>query len=92
MCVCVHMCPHVQMPSISQEPVAGQPFPLSTEREVSSIPKASPDKDGGRWVYPSEQMFFNAMVRKVSSTHCCVCVCVSMSQSGGRGGGGLMRS
>ena len=49
------------MPSLSQEPLPGQPFELSKDREVSSIPKA----DNTRWVYPSEQMFFNAMVRKV---------------------------
>ena len=54
------------MPNISQEPAAGQPFSLSTNRVVSSIPKADPKDEN--WVYPSEQMFFNAMVRKVSRT------------------------
>lgn len=34
--------------------------PLSSEREVSSIPKAS----DGNWVYPSESQFFAAMERK----------------------------
>jgi cytochrome c heme-lyase len=33
---------------------------LSTEREVSSIPKAT----DGKWVYPSEAQFFAAMARK----------------------------
>ncbi|KAJ7074223.1 cytochrome c/c1 heme-lyase [Mycena amicta] len=33
---------------------------LSTEREVSSIPKAA----DGNWVYPSEVQFFAAMARK----------------------------
>jgi cytochrome c heme-lyase len=33
---------------------------LSSERDVSSIPKAS----GGNWVYPSESQFFAAMARK----------------------------
>ncbi|KAF5373127.1 hypothetical protein D9758_001694 [Tetrapyrgos nigripes] len=33
---------------------------LSTEREVSTIPKAS----DGNWVYPSEAQFFSAMARK----------------------------
>ena len=61
------MCTLVQMPDVGQEPVPGQPFSLSTERQVSSIPKA--DNEGERWVYPSEQMFFNAMVRKVRQ-HC----------------------
>ena len=45
----------------SQEPSPGQPFPLSVEREVSTIPKAGADE---KWVYPSEQMFWNAMIRK----------------------------
>ena len=85
------------MPNMSQEPMEGQPFPLSTEREVSSIPKASAGKDGERWVYPSEQMFFNAMVRKVGlpmpvCVCVCVCVCVvSWSQFIDRGGGGLRK-
>lgn len=44
-----------------QEPHPEQPFPLSTNRQESSIPKA----DGtGNWMYPSEQMFWNAMIRK----------------------------
>ncbi|KAF8123786.1 cytochrome c/c1 heme lyase-domain-containing protein [Boletus edulis] len=34
---------------------------LSTEREVSSIPRAS---DASNWVYPSEVQFFAAMARK----------------------------
>lgn len=44
-----------------QQPHPEQPFELSTKRQVSSIPKA----DGtGNWEYPSEQMFWNAMIRK----------------------------
>lgn len=44
-----------------QKPHPEQPFSLSTERQESSIPKA----DGtGNWMYPSEQMFWNAMIRK----------------------------
>lgn len=44
-----------------QAPMPGQPFDLSKEREQSTIPKA----DGsGNWMYPSEQMFWNAMIRK----------------------------
>ena len=54
----------VQMPRLSQEPAPGQPFPLSTSRERSSIPKAD-GAEGETWTYPSEQMFFNAMLRKV---------------------------
>ncbi|KAG0226894.1 cytochrome c1 heme lyase [Mortierella sp. GBAus27b] len=59
-----------------------QRLDLDTERELSTIPKASsavdpygssssgahaPDPDGDQekvWIYPSEQMFFNAMKRK----------------------------
>jgi len=52
------------MPNLSQEPAPGQPFPLSTSRERSTIPKAG-GKEEETWVYPSEQMFFNAMLRKV---------------------------
>lgn len=44
-----------------QLPSPGQPFPLSTQREVSSIPRSGKDSN---WVYPSEQMFWNAMLRK----------------------------
>ncbi|KAA3673202.1 cytochrome c heme-lyase [Paragonimus westermani] len=55
--------PNNMMPPPNQKPSPGQPFPLSIEREVSSIPKAD-DPNGDRWVYPSAQMFWNAMVRK----------------------------
>ncbi|RPB16007.1 cytochrome c and c1 heme-lyase [Morchella conica CCBAS932] len=49
---------------------------LGTEREVSSIPRAGTEGSNsehdphttkganGRWIYPSEEMFFNAMKRK----------------------------
>ncbi|EDV22318.1 uncharacterized protein TRIADDRAFT_28549 [Trichoplax adhaerens] len=50
------------MPPPNQRPSPGQPFSLSTDREISSIPKAS-DKEE-KWVYPSPQMFWNAMLRK----------------------------
>lgn len=46
----------------NQKPAPDQPFDLSTERQVSTIPKADSDKD--HWVYPSPQMFWNAMLRK----------------------------
>ncbi|VIO92927.1 cytochrome C-type heme lyase, putative [Brugia malayi] len=49
------------MPPPNQKPAPGQPFPLSTERQRSTIPKATED---GYWEYPSEQMFWNAMLRK----------------------------
>ncbi|XP_055677149.1 holocytochrome c-type synthase [Lutzomyia longipalpis] len=52
------------MPPANQKPSPGQPFPLPTDRQVSSIPKVT--EDGGKefWVYPSQQMFWNAMLRK----------------------------
>lgn len=50
------------MPRENQNPAADQPFPLSKERQISTIPKAS--EEGGFWVYPSPQMFWNAMLRK----------------------------
>ncbi|XP_034935636.1 cytochrome c-type heme lyase [Chelonus insularis] len=50
------------MPPGNQNPSPGQPFPLPTQRQVSSIPKAT--GEGEFWVYPSQQMFWNAMLRK----------------------------
>ncbi|TGZ58142.1 hypothetical protein CRM22_009756 [Opisthorchis felineus] len=55
--------PSNMMPPPNQQPSPGQPFPLSTDREVSTIPKAD-DPNGGTWLYPSAQMFWNAMLRK----------------------------
>ena len=45
----------------NQTPEPGQPFELSKERETSSIPKTDANHN---WVYPSEQMFWNAMRKK----------------------------
>lgn len=53
--------PTNMMPPPNQLPSPGQPFPLSTERIKSGIPKAGTTD---KWVYPSEQMFWNAMLRK----------------------------
>lgn len=44
----------------NQIPDPDQPFDLSKERVISNIPK----QDGQKWVYPSEQMFWNAMKKK----------------------------
>jgi len=55
-----------QMPPPNQRPAPDQPFSLNTERQVSGIPNAN-DVQGGHWVYPSEQMFWNAMLRKGTS-------------------------
>ncbi|XP_072918836.1 holocytochrome c-type synthase-like [Hemitrygon akajei] len=53
--------PSNMMPPPNQQPAPDQPFSLSVVREESSIPRFNSDK---RWVYPSEQMFWNAMLRK----------------------------
>jgi len=37
---------------------------LPTDRQVSSIPKVTEDGSKEFWVYPSPQMFWNAMLRK----------------------------
>jgi len=49
------------MPPPNQRPAFDQPFPLNTSRVTSSIPRTGTEKN---WVYPSEQMFWNAMTRK----------------------------
>lgn len=51
------------MPPPNQVPAPDQPFALPLAREESSIPRHDTDK---KWVYPSEQMFWNAMLRKGS--------------------------
>lgn len=52
------------MPPANQQPAPDQPFSLPTNRQVSSIPRAMPDGSTEFWVYPSQQMFWNAMLRK----------------------------
>jgi len=54
--------PSNMMPPPNQAPASDQPFPLSTERQVSNIPRAA--EEAANWVYPSPQMFWNAMLRK----------------------------
>ncbi|XP_045602022.1 holocytochrome c-type synthase [Procambarus clarkii] len=46
----------------NQKPSPDQPFELPTERQVSTIPKAGSENEN--WVYPSPQMFWNAMLKK----------------------------
>ncbi|XP_067846068.1 holocytochrome c-type synthase [Heptranchias perlo] len=53
--------PSNMMPPPNQMPTSDQPFPLSVVREESSIPRTY---SGKHWVYPSEQMFWNAMIKK----------------------------
>ncbi len=54
------------MPPPNQRPAPDQPFPLPTDRQSSSIPRAVKNKesDPDTWQYPSQQMFWNAMLRK----------------------------
>ncbi|KAJ2861126.1 Cytochrome c1 heme lyase [Coemansia erecta] len=73
--------PQNQMPKIPEQHVSdGQRNTLSTERTMSTIPRAERYQSAGDsacpalhedkeekkdvWIYPSEQMFFNAMKRK----------------------------
>lgn len=54
--------PRNNMPvAANQAPFPGQKALLSTDRVESNIPKGGTD---GTWVYPSPQMFFNALKRK----------------------------
>jgi cytochrome c heme-lyase len=57
----------------AQTPRPDQRFPLSTHRQVSSIPRADdmaeaaahqPKSGENNWVYPSQQQIYNAMRRK----------------------------
>lgn len=45
----------------NQDPNQEQRYPLPQERVQSTIPKGGTE---GTWLYPSEQMFFNALKRK----------------------------
>ncbi|CAL8470776.1 g10318 [Coccomyxa elongata] len=59
---CPKLDPRNNMPiEPNQQPFPGQRKPISTERIVSSIPKGGTE---GTWVYPSPQMFYNALKRK----------------------------
>lgn len=56
--------PTNMMPPPNQRPAPDQPFLLSTDRVKSTIPKVTKDGAPETWTYPSEQMFWNAMLRK----------------------------
>jgi len=59
-----------QMPAPNQQPHPDQSKPLPTHRVRSSIPRgASPEPEKEKWEYPSEQMFYNALRRKVRISH-----------------------
>ncbi|KAI9479987.1 cytochrome c and c1 heme-lyase [Coemansia mojavensis] len=49
------------MPNLSQDKHESQETALSTEREISTIPRADQDS---QWEYPSPQQFYNALARK----------------------------
>ena len=53
--------PRNMMPPPNQRPSPDQPFDLPIERQKSTIPKAGTNET---WTYPSQQMFWNAMLRK----------------------------
>ncbi|XP_026870928.2 cytochrome c-type heme lyase [Electrophorus electricus] len=53
--------PTNMMPPPNQQPAPDQPFLLAVNREESKIPRTGTDQN---WVYPSAQMFWNAMLRK----------------------------
>ncbi len=54
--------PNNNMPAEpNQQPFPGQRVPLPTDRQPSSIPKSGTQ---GTWLYPSPQMFYNALQRK----------------------------
>ncbi|KAJ1487503.1 cytochrome c/c1 heme lyase-domain-containing protein [Baffinella frigidus] len=54
--------PANMMPSTAQQlPVPGQAAPMQTNRVVSGIARGGTEDS---WVYPSEQMFYNSLVRK----------------------------
>jgi cytochrome c heme-lyase len=49
---------------LAQKPLPGQAAPLETNRTTSSIPTVDESGESKFWIYPSEQMFFDAMRRK----------------------------
>merc|ERR1712062_565969 len=53
--------PRNMMPPPNQRPSPDQPFPLPTERQKSTIPKAGTTET---WTYPSQQMCWNALAVK----------------------------
>lgn len=65
-CPVVGLNPGNQMPPSPNQPAfSDQKIPLQKDRQVSSIPMGEKKQgEGENWVYPSEQMFYNAMKRK----------------------------
>ena len=57
--------PNNMMPATPKQlPHPDQDFNLPTDRVVSSIPKGKEGAKTDNWVYPSPQMFYNAVRRK----------------------------
>ncbi|KAI9500919.1 holocytochrome c synthase [Coemansia spiralis] len=53
------------MPNLTQDRHEGQQTALSTDRELSSIPRANSESSNDNvWEYPSPQQFYNALARK----------------------------
>ena len=60
--------PRNNMPVVARQGMApGQRRTISTDRQVSTIPKSGAD---GTWVYPFPQMFYNSLVRKGKAEDC----------------------
>ena len=56
------------MPAPNQQPAPDQQAVLPTNRIKSSIPRGvAPEPNKEKWEYPSEQMFYNALRRKVGT-------------------------
>jgi cytochrome c heme-lyase len=53
--------PRNMMPELPQTKASNQQILLSTDREVSSIPKTGA---AGNWEYPSPQQFYHALLRR----------------------------
>ncbi|KAJ1648034.1 holocytochrome c synthase [Coemansia asiatica] len=52
------------MPYLTQDMHSDQKQKLSTNRQLSSIPRATPTNGDHVWEYPSPQQFYNALARK----------------------------
>ncbi|KAL7435562.1 hypothetical protein ACHAXH_006899 [Discostella pseudostelligera] len=80
--------PNNNMPSSTDTrnilPSSSQTVPLDTTRIASTIPRGG-GKEGETWVYPSPQMFYNALVRKGKLANATT---AGAGVAGGAGGGG----
>ena len=62
------------MPAANQQPAPDQPFPLPTDRELSTIPKAVV-KEGENefWLYPSQQVSIACVILQFTAIVLRVC-------------------